>query len=103
MTQDKIGNQLGLDTADFWSTCKMGLVIYLTVPRISRGWGGGIKQSTQQCVPDSLKCGVSCPWGPRTWMNFSTSWLSPVSCLSSQSLLVGGTTLREGNSGGLPL
>lgn len=45
MTQDKIGNQLSLDTADFWSTCKMGLVIYLTVPRISREFGGGIKQS----------------------------------------------------------
>lgn len=36
MTQDKIGNQLGLATADFWSTCKMSLVIYLTVPRIAQ-------------------------------------------------------------------
>lgn len=36
MTQDKIGNQLGLANADFWSTCKMSHVIYLTVPRISQ-------------------------------------------------------------------
>lgn len=36
MTQDKIGNQLGLATADFWSTCKISLVIYLTVPRIAQ-------------------------------------------------------------------
>lgn len=36
MTQDKIGNLLGLATADFWSTRKMSLVIYLTVSRISQ-------------------------------------------------------------------
>lgn len=36
MTQDKIGNRLGLATADSWSTRKMSLVIYLTVSRISQ-------------------------------------------------------------------
>lgn len=49
---------------------------------------GQIQPNAQQSVPDSVKCGVCCSWGPRMCMSPSPSWQSPGSCHSSQPKFV---------------
>lgn len=65
MTQDKIGNQLGLTTADFL-VYEMSLVIYLTVPRISH------KGRTNKAAPSGMLLIASseelgCFGAPQAW------------------------------------